>query len=280
MTPPRRARTVAVVLLCGLTLPAPSQSSQITWRELEVGLEFATINAPMRSAIGDSKIDVLRIDPARFRFELLCAGERGHYKRSVKTWAADFELIAAVNASMFITDEKQLTSTGFMQNYRYINNDKLNPAFNAIFAFNPVDTTKTEAHIVDLTCQDWQLERKRYNTFSQSLRMLDCSGQNTWQWSQKQWSMVVLGEDRTSRILFIFVRSPYHVADYVNMLRGLPLDLKSLMYLEGGPEASLYVHHPALNLERFGSYETGFNEHDDNDRFWEIPNVIGIKRRK
>jgi hypothetical protein len=49
--------------------------------------------------------------------------------------------------------------------------------------------------------------------------------------------------------------------------------------LEGGPEATLYVNAGGTELERFGSYETGFNENDDNDRAWALPNVIGVWRR-
>ncbi len=52
------------------------------------------------------------------------------------------------------------------------------------------------------------------------------------------------------------------------------------MYLEGGPEASLYIHHPNLSLEKSGSYETGFNENDNNKVFWDIPNMITISRKK
>ncbi len=48
------------------------------------------------------------------------------------------------------------------------------------------------------------------------------------------------------------------------------------MYLEGGPEASLHVQTPGKTVRRIGSYETGFNENDDNDRYWGLPNVIGV----
>jgi hypothetical protein len=51
------------------------------------------------------------------------------------------------------------------------------------------------------------------------------------------------------------------------------------MYLEGGPEASFYLNHPKKQVARMGSYETDFMEDDNNHRFWQIPNVIGIERR-
>ncbi len=34
-----------------------------------------------------------------------------------------------------------------------------------------------------------------------------------------------------------------------------------------------------VELERFGSFETGFFESDDNAIAWPVPNVIGVVRR-
>ena len=91
--------------------------------------------------------------------------------------------------------------------------------------------------------------------------------------------MAVLGQDKSGNILFIHCRSPYPVHDFIDILLKLPLDLYNAMYLEGGPEASFYLDHKGLHVERMGSYETGFTEHDANNRYWEIPNMIGIKKR-
>ena len=35
-----------------------------------------------------------------------------------------------------------------------------------------------------------------------------------------------------------------------------------------------------IEVNRVGSYETGFNEDDDNESAWLIPNVIGIARKE
>jgi hypothetical protein len=50
-------------------------------------------------------------------------------------------------------------------------------------------------------------------------------------------------------------------------------------HLEGGPEAQLYINMGGTELEVVGSYETDFNESDDNDRAWPIPNIIGLRPR-
>jgi hypothetical protein len=50
------------------------------------------------------------------------------------------------------------------------------------------------------------------------------------------------------------------------------------MHVEGGPEASLSIHGGGVDLDYFGSYETGFVVDDSNDHAWPIPNVIGVAK--
>ncbi|HXA02646.1 MAG TPA: phosphodiester glycosidase family protein [Cytophagaceae bacterium] len=266
------------LLLFGL-LKSTFAQTQIQWTQLEAGLNYASVLSPVKSTIADSKIDILKIDPNYFSFDLICAGQKKSNKKLVTDWAKENNLIACVNSSMFKLEGDFMTSTGYMKNGKYINNPNLNPAYKSIFAFNPKDSSLPKAHIIDLSCENWTVKKEQYGSFSQSLRMIDCNGKNTWQLQEKKWSMVLLGEDKSGNILFIFVRSPYKVFDYINILQSLPIALTRLMYLEGGPEASFYVNHPKLKLEKMGSYETGFVENDNNDHFWEIPNVIGIRRK-
>ena len=51
------------------------------------------------------------------------------------------------------------------------------------------------------------------------------------------------------------------------------------MYVEGGPEASLYVKVGGEVVSEVGSFETGFFESDANQVFWPLPNVIGFAAR-
>jgi uncharacterized protein YigE (DUF2233 family) len=117
---------------------------------------------------------------------------------------------------------------------------------------------------------------QQYDYVTQGIRMVDCKGKNRWAMQDKQWSIAVMGMDKQGRALMIFCRSPFAVHTFVDMLLKLELDLKNAMYLEGGPEASLYIRTEDCTFNGFGSYETGFFESDANDRFWPVPNVIGI----
>jgi len=264
------------LFLFGMGFP---QKPAADWLLLEKGLDYLVIQSPANSSHGDSKVDVLRIDPRYFKFELLCAGEKHTWNRVMPEWCDEFGLVAGVNAGMFKIEGKHQTSTGYMKNFSYVNNPALTPAYQTLFACNAVDSTMRDARLIDLSCENWSVLQTKYNTFAQCIRMMDCHGKNVWKMSEKKWSMVVLGEDTAGNMLFIFVRSPYRVAEYITILKGLPLNLKSLMYLEGGPEASFCIYHPKLKVEKMGSYETGFNENDGNDHFWDVPNIIGIKRR-
>src|SRR5207247_1607918 len=103
---------------------------------------------------------------------------------------------------------------------------------------------------------------------------------NTWGLdSQRRWSTAAIGTDGKGRVLLIHARSPYPVHELVERLLALPLDLRATQYVEGGPEAQLYVRAGAFEVEQIGSYETGFNQTDANLLAWPIPNVIAVKRK-
>jgi hypothetical protein len=55
--------------------------------------------------------------------------------------------------------------------------------------------------------------------------------------------------------------------------------VRRAMYLEGGPEASLSLATSGRSFVQVGSWETGFNENDDNLRPWPLPNIIGVQRK-
>jgi len=51
------------------------------------------------------------------------------------------------------------------------------------------------------------------------------------------------------------------------------------VYLEGGPEASLYINSGDTIIPKIGSYVSKTYARDDNDHFWKVPNVIGIVKK-
>ena len=150
---------------------------------------------------------------------------------------------------------------------------------NAMLAFNRKTEEVAEIQIIDLRCQDWNVLKDQYYTYIQGIRMVDCKQKNRWSIQPKEWSMVIIGMDKRGNVLFIFSRSPYRVHDLIEMILDLPLNIYNAMYLEGGPEASLYIKSHDFEFKGFGSYETDFYLDDSNDDFWLIPNVIGIVKK-
>ncbi len=247
------------------------------WQKLETGLHLGDFKAPISSHLKNSNITVLKINPQHFNFNIYCATEHGKQRRSAKRWANDFKLTAAINAGMYATD--YLTSVGYLKSKEHINNGHLNDRYNCIFACGPTKDDISPVQVIDRRCQDFNNWKDKYHSFSQSIRMISCNQGNVWEQQPEKWSIACLAVDKSGNVLFIHCRSPYSVHDFINMLLQLPLEIYNAMYLEGGPEASLYFNSGDAEKELFGIYESRFFLSDDNDTAWKIPNVIGIKRK-
>ncbi len=257
----------------GATLQAPA------WEKIADGLFLGEFESPQKSKICNYPIRVLKIDPAVYDLKLLSASERGGKNKTAKAWADSFGLVAVINASMYDTDHK--TSTGYMKNFSHVNNGLINSRFGAFLAFNPSNKSVPAVQIIDRYHQkDWQDLINKYHTVIQNFRMISLNGKNTWLQSDKIYSIAAVAMDKKGCLLFIHSRTPFSVHDFNHILLTLPLNIRNAMYVEGGPEASLYVK--SGDKERYwaGSYETGFFEDDGNMTLWPIPNVIGVVKKR
>jgi hypothetical protein len=247
------------------------------WQTLEPGLELGVFTAPQPAEIGDSRIRALRIDPARFRFHLLNASAAAQGRpRTARDWCEAEGMVAAINASMYQGDHR--TSVSLMRTGDHVNNPRLSRD-RAVLAFDPDRPGLPPFAILDRECDDFATLRTAYRTLVQSIRMISCRGGNVWARQPRRWSTAAIAVDGEGRALFLHARSPYATHDLIEHLRQLPLGIDRAMYVEGGPEAQLYVRAGGEALELVGSYETGFNENDDNTAAWPVPNVVAISRR-
>src|SRR5262249_6779460 len=85
-----------------------------------------------------------------------------------------------------------------------------------------------------------------------------------------------IGVDNAGKGAFVASRAPHRMADFAAMLAAPEVGLRGALYVEGGPEASLFVRGGGRTFEVIGSFESGFQEDDDNAAFWPIPNVLGF----
>jgi len=285
MKAPRRAWQGVRLGLCLLLVApvasasgAPGEAGPAGWRELEEGLWLGTFAGPRQASLaGDSTIRILRVDPGRFELVLLNASASAdRASKTPRQWAHDHGLVAAINASMFQSDFRK--SVSLMRTRSHTNNPRLSKD-NSVLAFDPLDGGLPPVQIIDRTCQDFAQLSERYGTLIQSIRMVSCRRRNVWQPREDKWSTAAIGMDGRNRVLLIHVRFPYSTHDLINVLLDLPIDLQSAMYVEGGPQAQLYIESGDLALELVGSPGIGFPLDDGLARALPLPNVIGVKRR-
>ena len=269
-------KALPLLLLLPLVLPAISTGQTNAWKELDEGLYTADFDAPHKSETGDAKITAVKIDPVFFAFQLLCGSEHGRQKLTAKEWCQKYNLIAAVNAGMFQRDG--FRSVGYMKNNDRTLNSRISRE-NTILAFNRLAPDIPEIQIIDRECQDFENLRRQYATMVQSIRMISCEQENVWSQQSAKWSTAAIAEDQSGKILLLFTRAPCSVHDFIENLLALPLDIRTAMYLEGGPQASLYLATAKGQIERYGMWEASIEESDSFQFALPIPNVIGITRK-
>lgn len=101
------------------------------WTELEPGLSFGEFQLNE----SETRLSALRIDPDRFDFVLCAASRDGRPARALNDWGEQYDLTAAINASMYLPDNS--TSTGYMRHGEHVNNKRLAQRFGAFFVAGP-----------------------------------------------------------------------------------------------------------------------------------------------
>ena len=264
-------------LLAFLMGGAPSNTIP-EWKTLAPGLEIAAFKAVHRAPQGDSTITVLRIDPARWDLEFAGSTQIGE-ELTAREWCVKRNFVAAINAGMF-RDEGN-SHAGYLRYEDRVYSKRIT-SYQSLAAFGPHDTKLPRFHIFDLDVPRAAVPdiAKDYTLAVQNLRLIEGPGVNKWRQEHKRASEAALGEDKNGNILFIFARSPFSMYEMNQELIGADIGLVAAQYLEGGPEAQLYVHVGKTEMEMFGSYETAFKESDTNSKSWPVPNVLAIRPRK
>lgn len=262
-----------MTLSCAVAEPAGGDVTT-----LAEGLTVERVEASMPAPVpgtGPGVITLVRVDPRRYRFRLLSAMTGGGGGRPLPQWVDDERLVGGINASMF---QSGGASTGLMVDGDATNNGRVHPSFGAFFAFNPTRGGLPPVALVGRSCEGFDLERLRgsYATVIQNYRLLSCSGGAIrWQ-DEKRYSVAAVGLDRDGRVVFIHSRTPYRMRDFNTMIAAPDLRIRSAMFVEGGPEASLYVRTGSHEVAEVGSWEDGFFD-ASNRVFWPVPNVVGFE---
>jgi hypothetical protein len=241
---------------------------------LQPGVDYAVFAGKDANLGDDERIHVVRIDPARAPLVAAMASETDRKARTAGRWCRERGLAAAINLGMYRDDH--VTNVGHAHTGRHVNNATWSKSYKSALAFEPAKQTIPAALMVDLDASDAKERLADYGAVVQNLRLIRAPGHGMWGKQERRWSEAAVAMDKQGRVLFIFTRQPYSMAELNAKLLALPLAITAAMHVEGGPEASLSIHAGGVDLDLNGSYETGFNENDAENAQWPIPNVLGV----
>ena len=271
------AGLLVVLLVTQERIPAQSGAD---WQTLAPGMQIRRLQTSKQSILGDSRITVVRINPALWELELIGIQQTGELAgHSAREWAKKQKFAAVINSGMFETDNK--THLGYLRMGDRVWNGKVN-GYQSVLAFGPREgKTVPPFRIFDLDAPKSSMQSvlSDYASAVQNLRLIKRPGLNQWGKQTREWSEAAVGEDRDGNVLFIYSRSPFSMHDLNQELLTSGIGVIAAQHMEGGPEAQLYIHAGSTELEMFGSYETSFKENDDNSAAWPVPNVIGVRPR-
>ena len=241
------------------------------WRELEPGLLFGEFQLTE----GDARLTVLRIDPASFEFTLCSRSQDGGPSRQLNQWGEQYNLVAAINASMYLPDAS--TSTGYMRQGSHVNNGRVVQRFGAFFVAGPDEPTLPQAAILDRDAPLWRQQIDHYALVIQNYRMINADRRILWSPGGPHYSISAVAQDGDGQILFMHCRQPVEAYSFAQQVLHLPLNVRTVMYVEGGGQAGLLVRSAALTRELVGLSPSGLLVTGDLRAV--LPNVLGARRK-
>jgi Phosphodiester glycosidase len=261
-----------MTLLTALVLAAlPTE-----WTTLAAGIEARSFELVKKPQHGDGLLAVVRIDPRVATLEFALAAQHHERLRTAGEWADEKHLVVAINAGMYEKDFR--SNVGYLRNGAFLNQKSWKPTYQSVFAFGPTEKGLPAAQLFDRELPDLEGRVAKYSAVVQNLRLVKGPpATNVWSSNKKQWSEALVAQDDAGRVLFMFSRTPFEMADLVARVLALPLGVVRAMHVEGGPEASLSIRAKGLSVDYAGSFETNFLANDSNAKQWPIPNIIGAR---
>ncbi len=246
------------------------------WKALAGGVEYATFRLAEKPAHGDGLLHAVRVDPSKVELAFGLASVDGE-ARTAGAWADRAGFAVVMNAGMFAPDHR--TNEGRLVDGAHVNSARWKPTYRSVLLFNPRSKDVPAAALADRDAPGFEALAAKYGSLVQNLRLVKGEGASVWKPNGRRWSEAMLAQDRAGRLLFLFTRTPFEMAELNRLILALPLGVVRACHAEGGPEASLSIRTKALTLDLAGSFETGFNENDGNAGQWPVPNVVGVRVR-
>lgn len=246
------------------------------WTEIEYGLKYTEIQSPNNK---NEHIYILSFDPKIFQFNLYSISEKKHKALTLKQWAKQENLIAAINASMYLPDK--ITSTGYMRNKQHLNNKHIAKSFGAFLVSKPYangDSTLPTTNILDKDSDNWQELILKYEIVVQNFRLINSKKEILWKKNKTLFSISAIGKDYNGNILLI--HSSYAITPYkfAQLLLQAPININTVMYTEGGHQAGLLINVPNMTQFWHGNSLVDFLIPANIDAL--LPNIMGVTRKQ
>ncbi len=242
----------------------------------EPGIVVERIRASVAPEIpvGNRIITLVRVDLSQYRLRILTEERHGE-RRSLPRWVRDHSLAGGINAGMFLPSGR---SVGFMMQDGSVASNRRVSKYRGVVGFEARGSAAPLA-IGGRGCgHGLDAFTRRYQNVLQAYRMVDCRGRAVPWPNRKRYSAAGFGVDDEGRAVFMHTRTPYRMT-VLNRMLADGHGIRGMIYMEGGPEASLVVNTEGHRVAEIGSYEDGFNENDDNDVFWQVPNIVAFEAR-
>lgn len=256
--------TLLALLLCAAT--------PLEWKVLQPGVESTELVFDAKSK---AVLRVVRVDPSKAELQFALRSREGGEKRTAAKWADERGFVVVTNAGMFDLMDHS-SNVGRLIAGKHENKTAWKGAYQSALVFGPLKDGLPRAQVLDLDAPGARDLVASYGSMVQNLRLIKAPGVSVWKKNGRAWSEAAIAQDKAGRILFLFTRAPFQMAEWNELLLATPLEVVRAFHAEGGPEASLTVHHAGVRSDWCGSYETGFTENDENAQQWELPNVIGV----
>ncbi len=246
-----------------------SRHNEDDWLALEPGLQYRELKKDT------FRLHVLRIDPAFFSFVLCSSGKEKSEQMTLQEWSEKKDLIASINASMYLPDGQ--TSTGYMRDGEYINNKRMVQRFGAFFVADPDDPDLPQAAILEKDDDIGKELLPHYRLVIQNYRIINSQRRILWSPGGPLYSISAVAMDGDGNVLFLHSQVPIEAYAFAQQLLHLPLDVRTVMYVEGGGQAGLVIRSHKFSREVQGQNIVNFLI--TGNRAARLPNVLGIRRK-
>ena len=219
--------------------------AQENWRNLAPGMEVCQISANTPSGSGSPNLQVLRIDPARYRFQVLYDPPNNF---TAATWREESRALLVCNIGQY---DKNLHSLGLLVKDGIVYSP-LVANQQGLFLAETDDPSLPPARILDMRYSAFDEKHNPYLQAAQSLMLLDRYGQIRVRQSNRLAHRTLLGQDDNGNIIIMISEGRHTLWELAQYLSGVGW-LRELMCMDGGSEAQLAIKVNDYSYERYGA---------------------------